>query len=110
MRREPLNEGKSVTLAGGAGQVELGPNGLEQWKVTAVAVITSTNTAEPTAKVYVDTVSPTAFLSGTYTGSNDSSNENVLLRQGQKLICVWSGGDSGATATLSVWGEKIYGF
>lgn len=103
----PLNEGRSGTFnASGRAQVEFGPDALFAWHVKRIAVLTSTNVLEPQFIVYVDTVAPTAALSTTYTGSGDSSDEDLILRPGQKLIGVWTSGDVGARATMSVFGTK----
>ncbi len=103
----PLNVGKTVTLnASGTGSVELGPDALFAWTVRRIAVLTSTNVLEPQFIVYVDSVSAVNALSTTYTGSGDSSDEDLILRPGQKLIGVWTGGDNGAKATMSVFGTK----
>lgn len=104
---KPLNQFGSATLnASGTGTVDILVPRLETWSVQKVAVLTSTNVKEPTANVYIDSVSPGNLLGGTYTGSNDSSNENQILMPGQHLLCQWTGGDSGAQATLSVFGMK----
>lgn len=101
----PLNVGRSATVnAQGIARVEFGPNGLETWQVSKIGVLVSSAISEPTAKVYVDSESPENYLGGTFTGSNDASNESQTLRQGQKLICVWSLADVGASATLSIFG------
>lgn len=103
----PLNEGKSVRLdASGNGSVEMGPSGIFAWHLTRISVLVSTNAAEPTFVVYVDSISPTNALATTYTGSGDSSDENQILRPGQKLIGVWTSGDANALATMSIFGEK----
>lgn len=95
----------SVTLnASGTGVADILVPTLETWQVSRIAVQTTTNTSEPTARVYVDSEGPGNFLAGTYTGSNDSSDENLTLMPGQHLLCRWDGGDAGAVATLSVFG------
>jgi hypothetical protein len=105
-RTKPLNAGDSVKLdSSGGGAVTLTPTGLEQWHVTRMAVVVSTAVLEPTAKVYVGSVSEANLLSGTYSGALDSSNEDQTLQAGQPLVCVWAGGDANATATFSVFGE-----
>lgn len=102
---KPLNASGSVTLDSfGTGLVDILVPTLQTWTVTRLGVLTSSNTSEPTAKVYVDSEGPGNFLAGTYTGSNDSSDENQILMPGQHLLCRWTGGDSGAVATLSVFG------
>lgn len=95
--------------ASGNGTATLTPNRLETWHVTRIAVSTTTNTLEPIAQVYVGSQAPGNLLSGTYTGSLDSSDENQQLNPAQPLVCVWTGGDVGAKATLSVFGQRIYG-
>lgn len=96
---------KTVVLdADGTALADLLVPTLETWQVSRIAVQTSTNESEPTAKVYVDSEGPGNFLAGTYTGSNDSSDENLTLMPGQHLLCRWTGGDAGATATVSVFG------
>lgn len=100
--------GGTGTLAatGGFATVEVPVPRLESWYVTRVAVLASSNVLEPVAKIYVDTVTDLNFLAGTYTGSNDSSDEMLHLRPGQKLIATWSGADAGAAVTLSIFGQK----
>lgn len=103
-----LDEGVSVLLgATGGGTVTIGPKRVGQtWRVRSAGVQVATNTLEPTAKLYLGGASPSNFLGGSYTGSNDSDNQlDVLLFRGQVLTCVWSGGDVGARATLSLYGE-----
>jgi hypothetical protein len=102
---KPLNASGTVTLNGsGAGVVDILVPTLQTWDITRIGVLVSSNTREPTAKVYVDSEGPGNFLAGTYTGSNDSSDENQRLMPGQHLLCRWTGGDAGAQATMSVFG------
>ena len=108
-RTEQLNEGGSVKLdATGAGTVTLQPSGLETWNLTRYAVHTTTNVLEPTAILYVGSVAAVNILDSTYTGSGDSGDTDQQINPAQPLLCVWSGGDVGATATLSVFGTKSY--
>jgi hypothetical protein len=108
-RTARLNEQASVKLnAGGTGTAQLVPSRLETWTVTRIAVSASSNTLEPVAQVYVASVSPGNLLAGTYTGSLDSSDENQVLSPQEPLLCVWTGGDVGATATLSVFGTREF--
>lgn len=108
MATYPLNDGRDGTVpASGTVLVTLDVPTLEAWTVTRIAVLASSNTLEPTARVYVDSESARSFLDGTFTGSNDSSDcYSLRLRPGQKLLCRWTGADVGATVTLSVFGEK----
>lgn len=103
---KPLNESGSVVLdSSGSGLVDILVPTLQTWTINRLGVLVSSNTKEPVAKVYVNSEGPGNFLAGTYTGSNDSSDENQVLMPGQHLLCRWTGGDTGATATLSVFGS-----
>lgn len=86
----------------GGGQVDLYPTGNGDWVIVQLGVTVATSTNQPTAKIYRNGVSPTSFVEGSYTGSNDSSDTRHVLKQGEFLSCVWSGGDAGARATMTV--------
>lgn len=102
-----LNEASQTTFnASGDGTASLGPNGYETWNVSTIAVFVNSNTAEPTARIYLGSVSPQNFIGGTYTGSTDSSDQSVTVLPNQNIICVWTGGDPGAQGTLSLYGTK----
>lgn len=106
-RTEQLDESESVVLnAAGNGTATLYCPTLETWNVTRIAVSTTTNVLEPTAQTYVGQVAPGSALSGTFSGSLDSSDEDQQINPGQSLICQWTCGDAGATATMSVFGTK----
>lgn len=98
-----LDVAKSVVLnASGNGSVKLGPTSTRAvWHVLNAAVTVSSNTLEPTAIVYQNTRA--TKLAGTNTGSNDSTNLDAWIRNGF-ILCEWTGGDAGATATLFLYG------
>lgn len=107
MADQPLNDGADATLdAAGNGTAVLQVPALETWHLTRVAVSATSNTSEPEARVYIGSVIPSNLLGGTYSGSLDSSDETQDVQPGQRIYCVWSGGDPGASATLSVFGTK----
>lgn len=109
----PLNQGVSVTLdANGNGFVRLGPtNAFQTWKPTNAACSVSTNTKEPVFVLYNgSSTSNENRIGGTYTGSNDNTDlQDVTLFPNMVLTGVWTGGDVGATATLSLTGTIQYG-
>ena len=79
---------------------------LEDWHVTRYAIYVSSSKFIPSATVYVDSVGNINILDTTALGAQNSANGDLYLRPGQNLICVWTGADSGAQCTLSVFGEK----
>lgn len=107
MRENHLNAFAIATVAAsGIATASLGPTGVETWHITRIAVKVSTNVLEPIAQVYLGSVADGNLVGGTYTGSLDSSDEDLWLPQSTDLFCVWSGADVGARATLSVFGVR----
>lgn len=106
----PLNDGSSVALdASGNGTAQIGPGSTgEKWQLQKIAVIgNSSTTSQPVANVYINSVSQQNFFDGTQTGNQDSSDINWILNQNEKIIAVFSGGTSGATHTLSIFGTRL---
>lgn len=109
-RQLALNTFASVKLDGsGNGFAQTGP-GLPgvSWQPQTIAVSVSTNNAEAQCNVFLG-ISPTAgaLLAATSTGSTgDSTDCSATVWPGQELIAVWTGGDPGATATISIFGTK----
>lgn len=108
-----LNQSASVTLnAAGGGSVSLGPQssaGPATWEVDGAIIQTSRPGLAPVPKVqlYLDTVSPGNSQGLSYDGSYvQALASNVTVRRGSLLICVWTGGQSGDVATMTVTGVK----
>lgn len=108
--RQPLVIGGTVALtAAGTGQVELGPDqGPPNWHVTQI--ITQTNrpaTAPiPRVQLYLDTVAPENSLGLSYDGSFGTASGDQVLVRGQHIIAVWTGGQAGDRASLTINGER----
>lgn len=101
-----------VTLnASGNGTAKVGPlTEREVWSPTMAYVGVTTNVKEALCSIYVghDTSAPYQ-VDTTYTGSSGDSTGRVAgktLRQGNFIWAVWTGGDVGATATLTVNGTR----
>lgn len=90
-----------VLDAAGGLQVDISPTGGD-WVIKRNSVFVSSNTAEPTARIYRNSISQAGFVEGSYTGSNDTSDTRIVAQQGDTLSCVWAGGDVGARATWSL--------
>lgn len=56
------------------------------------------------AYLYRDTESPVSFLASSDRGGGDSTSGNYILSAGASLVCKWTGGTPGTTATLRVEG------
>lgn len=107
---QPLVIGSSVTLDGtGAGQISLGPDqGPPNWRVTSIIIQTNRRGQAPipAVQLYLDSVAPSNSIGLSYDGSfGQASGEQQLVR-GQHIIAVWSGGQAGDIASLTVNGER----
>lgn len=111
-RRQALNTSRSVTLdASGNGRLELGPDtvaGPPYWNVTRVVVRTDRpgQAPVPILSLYLDTEDANGLQDVTYDGSRDATDVDLDLTRGQHLIAVWTGGQAGDVATLSVSGWR----
>lgn len=108
----PLQAAATVTLnASGAGTVSIGPDaarGPANWRVNGVILQTSRpGTAPiPRAQVYLDDQVPGQSQGLSYDGSFAQGACDITMTRGQKLICAWSGGQSGDVASMTLTGEK----
>lgn len=108
----PLQASDHVTLnASGAGTVSVGPDqsrGPANWRVTGVILQTTRPGVAPIprAQVYLDDQVPAQSQGLSYDGSFAQGSCDIPLGRGQKLICAWSGGQSGDVATMTLTGEK----
>jgi len=105
-----LSADASVVLnASGNGTAACGPAlPGTSWQPTSIAVSVSTNNSEAQCNVYLGlNAAAGSLLGATSTGSTgDSTDCSQTVWPGQSLIAVWTGGDAGATATMSVFGTK----
>lgn len=106
--RQSLNtSARTVLGADGSGRVELGPDsGPPYWNVVKFVVTTNRPGAAPVPQctVYLDSEDDNGRQDSTYDGSKDASEADIDMQRGQHLIAVWTGGQAGDVATLSVTG------
>lgn len=107
----PLSASAQVVLDGsGNGSVSIGPTGFgETWTSVAAAVHCATNVNEATCRFYVGpSASPNYFAGATTFGSTGDASpwSGQPIPVGQFVFAVWSGGDSGTTAYLSLSGTR----
>jgi hypothetical protein len=105
-----LNTSAQATLnASGIGQCQVQPPGQERWHVTRIAVITNQDpslTTIPICSIYTDSVADGNLFDATFTGSQDSTDADLILERNQPLIARWTGGISGTNGTMSVFGTR----
>lgn len=111
MATTQLSVSASVVLDDtGAGSVAVGPTSQgEQWTVASVGVHCSTNVNESMCRVYAGNGDSSAyFVDATTWGSTGDSTDSVAfpIMPGMSITAVWSGGDAGATAYVSVYGTR----
>jgi hypothetical protein len=106
-----LERAENVQLdAAGAGEVILGPvpSG-QRWILARLAVFCTVDDPMPKTLVYRGPALPRYLIDGTYTGAQDfSAMDGVTpLEQDEYLTVVWSGGQPGAVATVSLTGAQV---
>jgi hypothetical protein len=107
-----LSQSMSKALdASGNGTIQMGPlSAREVWSPQNVSVSVSTNTLEAFCKIYIgDTPLQRNFIDGTYSGSSGDGSSRVansIVKSGQYVWAVWTGGDPLSMATLLVTGTK----
>lgn len=110
MRSFPFTYTASVTLSGaGAGTASIGPQfPREVWDVAVASVSVATNTSEAICKVSQGAIAGQTFVDGTTWGStgDSTSNFSAPVYLGSQVFAVWTGGDAGAVATLTVTGTR----
>jgi hypothetical protein len=111
MRTLNLSATAQVTLdASGNGTAFTGPGSfLEVWSDLTVSVRCSTNVKEALCSVFTGaSTDPGNYACGTTWGSTGDSSTNVgTVQMGGNVFAVWTGGDAGAKATLSITGTKV---
>lgn len=95
----------STTLDGsGGGLVTFQASG-QQVAISNISVRVSSNTNEATFTLYRNQVGDAYRHSGSFSGSSGDNNGDIIpLSDGERIIGVWSGGDVGATATMTISG------
>jgi hypothetical protein len=76
----------------------------ETWNVTLISVQCSTNVVESVAQVFFNG----ALIGTTLTGSTGDADSAITqpMSTGQTMTATWTGGDPGATATMTVIGIR----
>lgn len=110
MATSTLLIGLPVTLnAQGTGQVSLGPDqGQPYWHVTGVVLQTNRPNASPVpvCQIYLDDPTAGSSLGLTSNGSWKTASCDQMLSRGQHIIAVWTGGQAGDVATMTLSGTK----
>lgn len=113
--RVPLNETAIITLNGsGAGTARLGPlTAREIWYPQTASVKANTSpTNEATCQLFVgETATLDNFRDNTFSGSSGDASGKITgkLSKGSYVYAVWTGGDAGVQAYLTVTGDPDSG-
>lgn len=100
----------AIANAAGRAVAQLQPmRSFEQWKVISSTVQSTSSVLKPTAKLYRGSETPSTIIEGTYSGSLDSTDKSYKLRNGERVLAVWTGCDVGASCTLTIEGTKSRG-
>ncbi len=112
MTNVPMISKGTVKLNGsGNGTLKLGPIGAREiWHPDNIHVNVATNGNEAQCQIYVgDSAIQSNFRDGTFSGSSGDATDKInadVVKVGQYVWAVWSGGDANAIATATVTGTK----
>jgi len=105
-----LSVSAQVVLNGlGNGQVQVGPQiAGTSWQPVSCGVLVQPVSLTVVSQflLYNGNVAPANFIGGSYSGDNNSSSLALTLYPGSVLTGVWTGGNPGATATLTLTGTQ----
>jgi hypothetical protein len=106
-----VSKGVATLDASGNGTLKLGPIGArEVWHPDNIHVNVSTHVNEAQCQIYVgDSPIQSNFRDGTFSGSSGDATDKIsadVVKVGQYVWAVWTGGDAAATATATVTGTK----
>lgn len=102
----------NVKLDGsGNGTAKVGPSsGRETWYPANAHVFAATTVKEATCIVYAGTAATSdARRDATFTGSSGDTTDAIsadVMKTGQYVFAVWTGGDANTQAFLNVTGER----
>lgn len=96
----------AVVNASGIATVTLTPHG-ENWRIQRLSVKVSTKVLEAVATVYRGLVGDLYVIEASFSGSSgDTTDTEIVLRDGENVIVQWTGADIGATATVTATGWR----
>lgn len=97
----------SVVLDGsGYGAVRLAPSA-KTWRIRYLTVRASSQVAESRVSIYENYIGDQYLIDSTRSGSSgDTTDTEMTIEDGYAVWVVWTGGDAGATATVTYTGEE----
>lgn len=117
-RTLPLRESGSATVdSSGRAVVTVQPlAAFETWRVRRITVQNTGTVLVPFCRVYRGNQSMSGLVDGTFTGTMDTSDCDILLQSGEALIAVWegettgsAGADVGSSCVMTLEGTRERG-
>jgi hypothetical protein len=94
--------GSVVLDSNGNGTVRFAPAG-EDWEIVYNSVNVSTSVKQSISNTFTPFVGANYLRDGTRSGSSGDTSDNVYqLQDGTPIFFTWTGGDVGATATVTI--------
>jgi hypothetical protein len=81
------------------------------WTVKTVQISTDSPQTYGASRflLYLNSVTAGGIRDSTYQGDGATSETEIKMRAGDKLIGIWTGGDAGSIATLTIRGDSETG-
>ena len=89
---------------------QLGPEKYgDTWQIKLMTTMNPATTTDVQLRVYRNSETMGNMVDSTYSGRQDTSPCDITLRNGEKLIFVWTKGDIGTQCVARVEGDLISG-
>jgi hypothetical protein len=104
-----LETAKSAPFVNGRATVMIGPERANtSWRISRMVVSTNA-TSMARLMVYRNVETPSAVVASTYNGNQNVNETDLKILSGEKLLCIWTGGNDGSIATVVLSGEILNG-
>jgi hypothetical protein len=82
-----------------------------EWTFKTVVITTNSPQTYGQSRflLYLNVKTPGGIRDSTYLGDGSTSETNIRMRAGDRLIAHWDGGDAGSYATVTIHGDKETG-
>lgn len=109
--RLPLDISATATVgADGSATVQIGPQiARTDWNIRRITVSCTSQDLTPEVRIYVNAVTPSRLMAGTYNGTQDVNETDFTLQNLEKLIIQWTGADTNSICVVLIQGQVVTG-
>lgn len=109
MRRLPLDISATATVGtDGTATIYIGPQiARTDWDIRRITVTCTSQDLTPEARIYINAVTPSRLMGGTYNGIQDTNETEFTLQNLEKLVVQWTGADANSICVVLIQGQVV---